>query len=111
MITGRTKTILLLILAPLAIYLGVLNLADRADWKQPYDGLTLRQSADGVEVTSVTTPLASMGIDQGDLLIDINGLAINDLDGYTEVVEVLARTSPTGSVADYTFRACFRGIS
>ena len=104
MVLGRGKAILLLILAPIAIYVGVLNLADRVDWKQPLDGLRLVQETAGVQVQRVTSDQVPVGIRPGDLLVDINGLSIRNLDDYVEVVEVLAHAEPSGTTADYTFK-------
>jgi hypothetical protein len=104
MVLGRGKTILLLILAPIAIYVGVLNLADRVDWKQPVDGLKLVQEAAGVQVKRVTSEQVPVGIRPGDVLVDINGLSIRNLDDYVEVVEVLAHAESFGTTADYTFK-------
>jgi len=104
MLLGRGKTIILLILAPVALYLGVLNLVDRTDFKQPVDGLDLVQTAAGVQVKGTVSAKAPVGIRPGDQLIDINGLSIRNLDDYIEVVEVLAHVEPFGTTADYTFK-------
>jgi PAS domain S-box-containing protein len=105
MLSGRGKTLLVLVLAPLAIYLGLLNLNERLEWKQPFDGIKLEQTEDGAEVTAILVPAShSLGIRPGDLLVDINGLSIRALDDYTEVVEVLGESGHSGVVADYTFR-------
>ncbi|MGW8180536.1 MAG: hypothetical protein ACWGQW_17520, partial [bacterium] len=65
MLAGRGKTIILLILAPIAIYLGVLNLVDRAEFKQPEDGLDLVQTSAGVQVKGTTSATAPVGIQPG----------------------------------------------
>jgi signal transduction histidine kinase len=104
MLSGRGKTILLLILAPIAIYVGILNLVDRANWKQPYDGLKLVQGPAGAEVKERGSANLPAGIEPGDVLIDINGLSIRTLDDHIEVMEVLAQTGPGGTTADYTFK-------
>lgn len=104
MLSVRGKTILLLILAPVAIYVGVLNLVDRVNWKQPDDGLKLTQVLKAVEVEEASSAAVAAGIRPGDVLVDINGLSIRNLDDYVEIVEVLAAATPYGATADYTFK-------
>ena len=103
-LSGRLRSLLILTLAPVLVYLGVLNLADRIQWKSPIDGIEWEQSDKGVVVTEVAAaPLDSI-IEPGDLLVDINGLRVRSLDDYAQITEVLVENHDSGILADYTFR-------
>lgn len=103
----RLKSVLVLALSGLAIYLGVLNLVDRVSWKQPWEGIAWSQTQEGVKAKLIIEPKASgpsAGLATGDLLISINAIAIRTLDDYTEVVDVLYRTLPPGGQSTYVVR-------
>lgn len=102
--TARLRTLLVLLLTASALYLGTLNLLDRLRWQQADDGLRWLQTESGVELDSTAPHLQSAGIQPGARLVDIDGIPIRDLNDYTEVTEVLAQSSESGTVADYTLR-------
>jgi two-component system, NtrC family, sensor kinase len=101
--SGRIKTLLVLSLAPVLLYLGLLNVVDRAQWKTTADGIHWSQGDTGLRVAAVESDVLRVVLREGDLLVDINGLRIRSLDDYTEVVEVLTNRATVPSVADYTF--------
>ncbi|UCF39176.1 MAG: PAS domain S-box protein [Acidobacteriota bacterium] len=101
---ARVKTILLLVLVPVSVYIGVLNLLDRLDWKTPSDGLDLIQTVNGVKVAPGDWSQVSSEISEGDLLADINGMVITTLDDYFEVLDAFAQGSEESFVADYTLK-------
>lgn len=100
--TGRFKTVLLLGLIPVVVYLAVLNISDRLDWKTPADGLAVVQTEEGLVVKN--SRLSFGGIHAGDRLIDISGVSVRNHDDYTEILEALATGVSNEFVADYTFR-------
>ncbi len=103
-LSGRLRSLLILTLAPVLVYLGVLNLADRIQWKSPIDGIQWEQSDQGVVVTEVSNSPLEAIIKPGDLLVDINGLRVRSLDDYAEITEVLVESRDSAALADYTFR-------
>ena len=103
--TGRIRTILIFLMAPLAVYLAILNLVDRVTFRTPSDGFVWEQTDEGLRVLESKSSSAAQTIGVGNLLIDVNGLSIKDLDEYTEIVEALSEASPEGVTVDYTFRS------
>ena len=100
----HSKTVLVLVLSAVFIYVGLLNLLDRMDWQKPADGINWKQGQQGVEVGSLRTPKpvgGAGGLEAGDRLTEINGIPIRNIDEYTEVVELLAETLPPGTQATY----------
>ena len=93
------KTVLVLVLSALFLYVGLVNLLDRMEWKSPSDGLRWSQTAEGVEVRSVQGPQEGPG--PGDRLVSINGLPVDSLDEYTEVLELVGASFPEGTEATY----------
>ncbi len=85
------------------MYIGLLNLLDRRVWKRPSDGVNWTQTQRGVEVESGRIPQLSTGsyLAEGDLLVSINGIGIQDLDEYTEIIELLMGTSTPATSMTY----------
>lgn len=100
----RLKSALILIAAPLAIYLGLLNLVDRARFATPSDGFVWKQTEQGLVVVEVSDPELAPLLPAGSVLEDINGVAVRSLDQHAEMIELLAGGSPSGQITDYTFR-------
>ena len=46
------KNVLVLVLSALFLYVGLVNLLDRMEWKSPWDGIRWSQTSEGVEVES-----------------------------------------------------------
>ena len=46
------KTVLVLVLSALFLYLGLVNLLDRMEWKTSSDGIRWNQTTEGVKVES-----------------------------------------------------------
>jgi len=104
MLSRRFKAVLVLVLSPALVYLAALNLADRADWRTPSDGIGWSQNEDGLVVATIPEELSGAMVQAGDRLVDINGLRVRSIDDYTEILEVLSETKSEIRVADYTFR-------
>ena len=102
--SGRVRTLLILIAAPLLVYLALVNIADRITWKVPSDGIRWAEGKDGVEVAVASGVQLPPEVSPGDILIDINGIRVRSLDDYAEITEVLTRSVKKSVVADYTFR-------
>ncbi len=102
--SGRVKTLLILVAAPLLVYLALVNIADRIQWNVPSDGIRWGQSDEGVEVVASAEGRLPPTVAQKDILIDINGIRVRSLDDYAEITEVLTRDTTGPLVADYTFR-------
>lgn len=103
----RMKKVLVLTLSALAIYTGVLNLAERMGWEQPWDGLAWAQTGRGVEAKLVLDPSAAgpqAGLAEGDLLVRINEIPIRSLDEYTEVLEALSQVLAPAGQATYVVK-------
>jgi hypothetical protein len=99
----RFKSALILIATPLAVYLGLLNLVDRAQRVIPFDGIVWSQSEAGLVVSRVLDGELADLLPAGAVLKDINGVAVRTLDHHAEMVEVLTESSSGVQVADYTF--------
>ena len=99
----NSKVVLVLLLSALAVYIGLLNLVDRMEWKTPSDGVSWIQTDRGVEVksTEISPPTSGSPLEEGDRLVSISGIPIRNLDDYVEVLELLAETSPPASGVSY----------
>lgn len=106
-LTLRSKTVLVLILTGLSVYVGLVNVADRLSWRQPSDGLYWTQTPEGIEVRGWEPDFEGL-VGIGDRLVDINGISIRNLDEYVEVLEILT-SEERGVRADYTFRRAASG--
>ena len=98
------KIVSVLILSSLSVYLGVLNLVDRTQWKQASDGIVWAQTSRGVEARSVIEARASgpkAGLTSGDLLLSISQIPVTSLDDYIEIMETLAETLPVDAPVTY----------
>ena len=100
------KTVLVLVLSALFLYLGLVNLLDRMEWKTSSDGIRWNQTTEGVKVESAR----GQGPARGDRLVSVNGLPVDNLDEYTEVLELVAATFPGGTQATYLVEAAETGI-
>ena len=99
----HSKVVLVLLLSALAVYIGLLNLLDRMEWKTPSDGVSWIQTDRGVEVKSTEAfpPTTGRPLEKGDRLVSISGIPIHNLDEYIEILELLAETSPPASGVSY----------
>ncbi len=103
----RLKSVLVFALSGLSIYLGVLNLADRISWKQPWEGIGWTQTQQGVEASLIVDPEASgpqAGLASGDILVSLSGIPVKTLDEYTELIEALRQTLPPGGQTTYVVK-------
>jgi two-component system, NtrC family, sensor kinase len=80
----------------IVVTIGILNLRDRASWKDPTDGVFWVESASGLRAAEVVPegPGARVGIKPGDLLISLEGRPIANLGEYSDG---LYRIGPDGS--------------
>ena len=99
----NSKVVLVLLLSALAVYIGLLNLVDRMEWKTPSDGVSWIQTDRGVEVksTEISPPPTGRPLEEGDRLVSISGIPIRNLNDYFEILELLAETSPPASGVNY----------
>ena len=99
----HSKVVLVLLLSALAVYIGLLNLLDRMEWKTPSDGVSWIQTDRGVEVKSTEISPLTTGrpLEKGDRLVSISGIPIRSLDEHIEIIELLAETSPPASEVSY----------
>ncbi len=101
----RFKTILVLLMSGLCVYVGVLNLADRFAWRQPIDDVEWVQTKRGVEVgREPRAEPAASALQVGDLLVSVQDIPVGDVDGLTEIRDFLAATLPPGSPAKYVLQ-------
>jgi len=101
------KNVLVLVLSALFLYLGLVNLLDRMEWKSASDGIRWIQTSEGLEVESAQIPEGSPGT--GDRLVSVNGLPVDNLDDYTEVLELVTLPFPEGTQATYLVEAAGTG--
>jgi len=68
------------------VTIGILNLRDRASWKDPTDGVFWVESSSGVKAAEVVPdgPGARVGIRPGDLLVSLEGKPIANLGQYSD---------------------------
>jgi PAS domain S-box-containing protein len=107
------KTVFVLILSSAFIYVGLLNLLDRREWRQPTDRIRWTQTDQGVEIRSLEAPRvvdSADNLSQGDRLVSINGSQILSLNDHAEVLELLAHTLPPGIAATYLVEKAGSGI-
>jgi PAS domain S-box-containing protein len=99
----HSKVVLVLLLSALTVYIGLLNLLDRMEWKTPSDGVSWIQTDRGVEVksTKIAPPTTGSPLEKGDRLVSVGGIPIRNLDEYIEIMELLAGTSPPASEVTY----------
>ena len=94
------RTVAVLVLSGLFIYLGLVNLVDRINWSAPGDGVEWSQGPGGAVEAVRSFPKGSE-IVPGDRLLSINGIPVTGLDDHTELLELLAEDSPEGTSAIY----------
>jgi two-component system, NtrC family, sensor kinase len=80
------KVISTVLLTALFVIVGVVNLSDRASWKDPSDGVFWEDKAWGLTATKITPGGSGekAGVKVGDRLISINGHPISNLGQYSD---------------------------
>ncbi len=80
------KTVAITVLTIFVVAVGILNLRDRASWREPADGVLWEESDSGLKAAEVspTGPAGQAGIRQGDLLYSIDGSPITNLGEYSD---------------------------
>jgi PAS domain S-box-containing protein len=91
------KTVAMVLLTIFVVTIGVLNLRDRAAWKDPTDGVFWVESESGLKAATITPggPGATAGIKPGDLLYSLDGSPIVNLGQYSDI---LYSKGPYGSL-------------
>jgi PAS domain S-box-containing protein len=91
------KTVAITLLTIFMVTIGILNLRDRASWKDPTDGVFWVESESGLKAAEVAPggPGATAGIRPGDVLYSLDGSPIVNLGQYSDS---LYRTGPDGSL-------------
>ncbi|HLV01904.1 MAG TPA: hypothetical protein VKZ59_11595, partial [Acidobacteriota bacterium] len=103
-VSNRIKTIAGTLIAVAIVYLAVLNLVDRVNWEQLDEGIDWVQREDSLLVGSVQDLPRRLGIAPGDILLDINGMRVTNLNEYTRLLESFSEPTRGEVIADYTFR-------
>src|SRR5512143_2917748 len=86
---SRFRTFTVLLASALAVYVGLLNLSDRINWKLPADGGEWRQKDDqGVVAKRILGMTAENDIRPGDRLTQINDIVVKSLDDYNNILEL-----------------------
>lgn len=102
----RLKTVLVLVLSALTVYLGLVNVSDRLRWQGVSEGLEWGQTSDGLKVIAVSEALRQHGLplSVGDLLVSVNGISVGNRDDLTEIHEFLAENLSSAMPLEYRFR-------
>ncbi len=106
----RYKTLLVLLLTGVAVYLGVANVSDRVIWQQVSDGVEWAESRQGLEVRSLVTEGEGPDLAPGDVLISVQGIPVGGIDDLTEIREFLAVSLPSGTPANYEVQKMGLGL-
>ncbi len=82
------KTAVTAILTILVVTIGILNLRDRASWRDPVDGVFWVESESGLKALDVAAgePGKKAGIRAGDILLSVDGIPIVNLGNYSKVL-------------------------
>ncbi len=94
------KFVATVILTGILVLMGIANLAERAAWNDPADGVFWTESEGILKATEVDAggPGSRAGIRPGDLLVSINGKAVAGLDDYSNRIY----QAKPGAFLDYT---------
>jgi PAS domain S-box-containing protein len=105
-LSNRLKTTLVLVLSGLAVFVGLMNLTDRANWRHASDGVEWLETHRGLEVGKVSPELSAQhpGLKQGMLLARVNGIPVGGQDDLTEIREFLAESLAPGTPATYVIQ-------
>jgi len=107
---GRARTIFILIVAPVLVYLGLVNIADRTSWRIPSDGLAWQQGASGRPVLPEGSFPDFPQITGDHVLTGVDSIPVEGLDDHIEILEALSEGNVADSfVVDYTFRSSKSG--
>jgi len=100
---SRFRTVTVLLASALAVYVGLLNLSERVNWKLPADGVEWKQVAgQGVIANRVLGPTGEISVHPGDRLVEINDIVIKSLDDYNNVLELYSQPPFADSPTRYT---------
>ena len=100
---SRFRTVTVLFASALAVYVGLLNLSERINWKLPADGVEWKQVAgQGVIANRVLGPTGEIPVRPGDRLIEINDIVIKSLDDYNNVLELYSQPPFADSPTRYS---------
>ncbi|MFB3903123.1 MAG: ATP-binding protein [Acidobacteriota bacterium] len=100
---SRFRTVTVLLASALAVYVGLLNLSERVNWKLPADGIEWKQIAgQGVIAAEVLGRTGEVPIRPGDRLIEINDIIVKSLDDYNNVLELYSQAPFADSPLRYS---------
>jgi two-component system, NtrC family, sensor kinase len=103
---GRARTIFILIVAPVLVYLSLVNIADRTSWRTPSDGLNWTQGESGRPKLPPGSFPDFPQITEIHTLSSVDSIPVENLDEHIEILEALsAGTVSDFFVVDYTFRS------
>ena len=107
---GRARTIFILIVAPLLVYLSLVNIADRSSWRSPTDGLEWTQGEAGRPRLPEGSFPDFPQITADHTLTGVDSIPVESLDDHIEILEALSEGNTADSfVVDYTFRSSKTG--
>ena len=107
---GRARTIFILIVAPVLVYLSLVNIADRSSWRTPSDGLAWTQGESGKPKLPPGSFPDFPQISKNHTLAGVDSIPVDDLDDHIEILEALSEGNTADSfVVDYTFRSIETG--
>ncbi len=105
---SRPKTVLALFLTASAVYLGALNLGDRLNWKPLSDGVNWGEYQGRVVVDSVENVILKSSdgnaLVGGDQLVSINGIPVQNLDEYVEILDLLGEDPSESPEVSYVVK-------
>ncbi len=103
---GRSRTIFILVVAPILVYLGLVNIAERTSWRTPSDGLAWQQGESGQPVLPPGSFPDFPQITEHHSLASVDSIPVEGVDDHIEILEALSAGNTSDSfVVDYTFRS------
>ena len=107
---GRARTIFILIVAPVLVYLSLVNIADRTSWKTPSDGLAWTQGESGRPKLPPGSFPDFPQITEDHTLSSVDSIPVEGMDDHIEILEALSAGNVSDFfVVDYTFRSSKTG--
>ena len=85
------KVVATVFLTGILVLIGVLNLQDRSEWTDPWDGVLWLETHEGLKASAVADAAAGgkAGLRRGDRLVSINGKPVTNLAEYSAILDRL----------------------
>ena len=96
------KVVATSLLTGLVVLISLLNLRDRSNWTDPWDGVLWGETAHGLQAQEVSpdSPGQVAGIKEGEVLLSINARQVANLGNYSDLLYWLG----PNSAATYTLK-------